>query len=529
MNENRFSRFVRALKADVSGNAMMLTAMAAPAIFGAAGLGVDLAQFYMFKRELQYAVDQAAIAGAWARGNGDKGVYYKTRAQQEFTANISTTTKFSPTLTYDVADYGSEKNNSVVITAKVTANLPFSRFLIGKSTDVRVAAQASFENLEEYNPCLYALNKTKASALWFNGGPTVNAKCGVGARSDSSTAIRTNGSSGPQDINFAVSGGGINDGAGAFTNSDVVENVEDLVDPYEGITPPTSPGAKSLSCGTATGQWTADQRASKYSTYRYFKGQTQSKAMEAGVITYTGAQAANTDIVDTLSMSFTAQPTDYTAAPKITGPYKKTGNGPDTIWEEETSVTTYSYTNVKQNVSPPGAMQPGTYSDFTVNCDTVLASGIYVIDGGKLEVNGGAKLTGSGVMFVLKGGTEIQINGGAKVELSPMSTTQLISAGVDADKAAKIAGMLFFEDPDSTGSTKSNINGNAKVDISGLVYLPKSDLHIAGNMAAFSDCVMVFANTIQISGTADMTTLCKPGAEPGVVVGGGGTRVRLVS
>ena len=529
MTNNRLRRFMRALRADVSGNALMLTAMGAPVIFGGAGLGIDLAQYYMFKREMQYAVDQAAVAGAWARGNGDKGTYYQTRALQEFSANLSTTSGYSPSLTYSVEDYGSETQNSVVVTARITTNLPFSKFLIGKSTDVAVSAQASFEDLEEYNPCLYALNQTANSALWFNGDPTVDAACGVGARSNSSTAVRTNGGGGPQNITFAIAGGSVDDGSGAFTNAAVVENLEDLIDPFEGLTPPDNPTPRSLSCSTATGNWTADERASKYATYTYFKGQTASKAISNGVYAWTGASGPTTTVVDTLSMQFVSQPTNYVAAQKVSDLYKKTGNGPDTIWEQETSVTTYSYTNVAPITAAAGAMQPGTYSDFEISCDTVLAGGIYVINGGKFKLNAGNKLIGTGVMFVLKGGAELQINGGAEVSLSPMSTTELIAAGVDAADAEKLAGMLIFEDPTSAGSKKSSINGGANFDINGVVYMPRSDIQLGGNMSASSDCLMIMTNTIQISGTANLTTLCPPGEQPGVVVGGGGTRVRLVS
>lgn len=49
---------------NISGNALVLVAAGMPVLVGGAGFAVDVAQWYMWKRELQYAVDQAAYAGA---------------------------------------------------------------------------------------------------------------------------------------------------------------------------------------------------------------------------------------------------------------------------------------------------------------------------------------------------------------------------------------------------------------------------------------------------------------------------------
>ncbi len=80
------------------------------------------------------------------------------------------------------------------------------------------------------------------------------------------------------------------------------------------------------------------------------------------------------------------------------------------------------------NGGSTGSMQPGTYTDFEISCDTTLAGGIYVINGGKLKLNGGNNLTGTGVMFVLKNGAEVDINGSATVFLTPMSALELMAA-----------------------------------------------------------------------------------------------------
>lgn len=57
-------RLLRKLRECTSGNAMMMVALSTPALIGAGGLAVDTAQWYMWKRELQHSVDQAALGGA---------------------------------------------------------------------------------------------------------------------------------------------------------------------------------------------------------------------------------------------------------------------------------------------------------------------------------------------------------------------------------------------------------------------------------------------------------------------------------
>ena len=53
--------FLKRLRRNESGNALMLTAAAIPALVGAAGYGVDTAQWYMIQRELQHAADQGLL------------------------------------------------------------------------------------------------------------------------------------------------------------------------------------------------------------------------------------------------------------------------------------------------------------------------------------------------------------------------------------------------------------------------------------------------------------------------------------
>ncbi len=526
MPAKRIAKLLSSLRGDKSGNAMMLVAMGAPVLFGTTGLAVDTAQWYMWERELQYASDQAALAGAWARGNGDTGNEYYTRARQEFTANVSIVSNYTTLDDAALEDYAGGTDNSVVVTASTTGTLPFANFILGRSTTVRVRAQATYETTEEWTACLLALDPSASRSMYFRGGPTVTAGCGVGAISDADDAVTVGGNAGTYDIGWAISGGGVSDPHGGLGDAEIVENLEDLFDPFADLTPPDNPVSRSLNCGGSAGTWTADRTTSETITYSYYRGKNANQAEPYNA--FADAKPSTTTSESSTGDTYTSEPTSSTSTTS-TGKYQVSGSGPDKIYEEKTTVTTVTYSSVVIESGNNGSMPPGTYSDFNISCDTTLSGGIYVIDGGELNVNAQYSLTGSGVMFVLKNGAGIQINGGAEINLTPMDASQLIAHGVSAEDAERLAGMLIFEHPDSPGATGNIINGNASTNLNGVVYLPNSGMTLSGNMAAESSCLMIASATLEIAGTADLRTMCPAGEISEIVVGNGGTRVRLVA
>src|SRR5687767_8331302 len=100
-----------------SGNAMLLVALGMPVLVGGSGFAVDTAQWYMWKGELQYAVYQAAIAGAWARTSEDTEADYVERAEQEFADNIAVTDAIASDPDVSLQNYATGTLNSVVVTA----------------------------------------------------------------------------------------------------------------------------------------------------------------------------------------------------------------------------------------------------------------------------------------------------------------------------------------------------------------------------------------------------------------------------
>lgn len=193
MNETKMP-FLKRLLRDKSGNAVMMTAFGLPALIGAAGYGADTAQWYMWQRELQHSVDQAAIGGAWSLAYGENEAY-EERAQQEFFNNLHITDGHvdggAPQVR--LANYDGGVGNSVLVSASVTRLLPFTGMLMNRSATISARAQAAFEPGGTFNACLITLKET-GTTFSVGGNAEVEANCGMGALSCSDNAITISGS-----------------------------------------------------------------------------------------------------------------------------------------------------------------------------------------------------------------------------------------------------------------------------------------------------------------------------------------------
>jgi hypothetical protein len=176
------------------------------------------------------------------------------------------------------------------------------------------------------------------------------------------------------------------------------------------------------------------------------------------------------------------------------------------------------------------AQEPGTYSDFRVTCNTTMAKGVYVIDGGLFKINATDSVIGQGVMIVLKNGAGIEINGGANLDLRAMTTDEMVTfGGISTEQALKLKDMLIFEDRNSPERTGNSVNGTSGAILDGTVYLPKSSITFNGTFGVVSRCLVITAKTITIEGNANMTSFCPAGVTNTVSVGGGVTSVKLVA
>ena len=421
---------LKELRSDLSGNALVLVGLGLPVLIGSVGYGVDTAQWYLWKRELQHSVDQAAIAAAWALSDEDSASTYRTRALQEYNANIAITDDFDTTPVIALVDYAGGTDNAVVVTATATKTLPFSGLIMHRGAKISARAQASFAEGSNYNACLVAL-ATETGVLDIGGNATVKARCGLAALSCEDDAIVIDGSATVTTDSIATCGtADVGD-----ENQDVVtEGVQGLEDIYANLVVPDATNERTYKCA----------------------GQGNNKL---------------------------------------------------------------------------ASLQPGSYTGGIVaKCTTVFAPGIYVIDGGELDLAANYDVTGTNVMFVLKNGAKIKFGGNGndnKITLTPMQAADFQGTGYEA-QADDYQGILVLEDRNNNPANPGHIlNGNSNSLIEGLIYTPSGTMSILGTADVAAQCLQISSYKIKILGGANLETLCP--VEETTSVGSSIADVRLVA
>jgi Flp pilus assembly protein TadG len=149
-------------------------------------------------------------------------------------------------------------------------------------------------------------------------------------------------------------------------------------------------------------------------------------------------------------------------------------------------------------------IDPGVYcGGMTLNAgaNVTLNPGIYYMDQGSLQVNGGATMTGSGVTLVFTSSNghnyaSATINGGATVDLS-------------APSSGPTAGIVMFGDPNMTAGTAFKFEGGASQTLKGAVYLPEGAVSFAGGANTTNGCTQLIADTINFVGNSNFTINCQ--------------------
>lgn len=521
----RVAKTFRSLLGDRRGNTAIMVAIGAPLLIGSGGLAVDLGQWHLWKQELQYAVDQAAIAAAWARAEDSTKSTYATRATQEYTANLQVTKSFASTPAIALATFNGVADRAVQISATASKTLPFSGMIMKRGVTIKVEARAVAVEEGNQTACMIALDPTSSGAFTLGGNVSGNAECGWGAVSTSNSAMVKNGNSDAQ-AGWLVSGGGID--SGFSDNGEVHAYTSGLSDPFSGLATPnptTSQQTRTYSCPTVTAggtSTTANVTVYTSTTFSYRKG---NRFETADSTSYSPARANETStsgptsqIVENGTVAGTT-----TTYPAPTGT-KISGNGNNSIWEVATSTVQTTVSNVQQTVIPASDgtayLQPGTYQDISIACRSIFAPGVYIVNG-NLDFGQNQVVTGDGVMFVMKASEKIHINSNSNIDLVGISAEQLTDEGIDLDLAELMAGMLFH---DAYSTTQLKINGNADVVLDGTLYMPNREIWFNGNSDVSGKCMMIAARKITFTGNNDLSSYCIPENATGAINIGGGRK-----
>jgi Putative Flp pilus-assembly TadE/G-like len=148
-------------------------------------------------------------------------------------------------------------------------------------------------------------------------------------------------------------------------------------------------------------------------------------------------------------------------------------------------------------------IEPGVYCggiQLNANAIVTLKPGIYYLDGGNLQVNGGATLTGDGVTLVFSSSTMTDwataaINGGANLKLTPPTT-------------GPTAGIVMFGDRRAPVGTSYKFNGGASQYLGGAIYFPTGEVNFSGGMGTGASCTKIIGDTVIFSGNSDLAVDC---------------------
>lgn len=219
-------RLLKTLKRCTRGNTSMLIGLSLVPMIGGIGLGVDAAQWVLWKRQLHSAADLAALAGARALAkNQPVGVAARrSLAYNNLRAFTVDAVESAPTVGKFA---GSDKHVRVVLST--SEPLPFTGLFMAQPPSIKVEAVA--ENASTVPNCVIALDNS-GTALNITGSAVVDMNCGMASNSDldatSSGMIKAG----------ALSAVGLVDPSGNVTADTKINNgIGVVADPYAGKLP----------------------------------------------------------------------------------------------------------------------------------------------------------------------------------------------------------------------------------------------------------------------------------------------------
>ena len=152
------------------------------------------------------------------------------------------------------------------------------------------------------------------------------------------------------------------------------------------------------------------------------------------------------------------------------------------------------------------SLSAGCYTDFSPSGNDTynLAPGTYYLNNTDFNPGGTVKINGSGVTIILTGTSP------GKIDLSGNQTIKL-----SAPTSGTYADMLFIQSSSATTNNLNKINGTSGSYFDGAMYFPKGQLQLNGSSGNMTQCAMVVAWTVDITGNANLqNSLTRPDGTP---------------
>lgn len=203
----RFKTFLKRLRDNTRGNLLLMAAAGMTALVGAAGIGVDTVQWYLWKRQMQQAVDTGATAGALALTFGRD---HTAAATGELARTVNTTYTIEAINNPPTSGNYTGDNGAIEVIATTSTALPFSSVFLSTPPTIRTRAVATAVAIG--NPCVRAL-ATDGTGIDVFGSALVNLGCPVSSNSPGGVSVDLSGSS-YLNTNLVMSVGGISYSSG---------------------------------------------------------------------------------------------------------------------------------------------------------------------------------------------------------------------------------------------------------------------------------------------------------------------------
>ena len=183
------SHRLKKLKHDKRGNILLLAGAGFSVLVGAAGVGVDAVQWYLWNRQLQQAADSGALAGAHALHKGEE---YSLTARTELERTANTAFNVERLTNPPASGNYAGDTGAVELIATTSRALPFSSLFLIDPPTIRVRAVAA--TISEGRHCVYALAEDGVG-ISVQGTAEADLGCGVLSNSRGKDSIYLHGSS----------------------------------------------------------------------------------------------------------------------------------------------------------------------------------------------------------------------------------------------------------------------------------------------------------------------------------------------